>query len=116
MDIKWAIEKLIVTGDNKLVTRVYWRVDGVDTGDVVSGSGWRDLSASESFTAYEQLTETQVLDWIWAPVTTDIVELDGTVTGTLTTHLKDDAETQLAEQLARRRADVLATPVLPWKN
>jgi hypothetical protein len=114
MDIKWSIEKVTVSGDNQLITRVYWGVQGVDNEDTVAGSGWRDLEPSDSFTDYASLTEAQVLDWIWAPVTTESKDFEGNVTGTVTTRLKDAAEAQLADQIARRRADVVATPALPW--
>lgn len=114
MDIKWNVEKVIVSGGNQIITRVYWAVQGVDGEDTVSNSGWRDLAPSESFTNYVDLTEAQVLSWIWAPVTTEITDFEGNVTGTVTSLLKDDAEAQLADQIARRRAAVIATPALPW--
>ena len=116
MDIKWKIEKVTVSGDDQAVTRVYWYCQGIDGEDTVGNSGWCDLQSSGAFTPYAELTETQVLDWIWAPVTTEIKDLDGTVTGTVTKHLKDDAEAQLASQIARRRAEVVSAPALPWAS
>ena len=116
MDIKWCIEKVTVSGASQAVVRVYWACSGTDGEDTVGNSGWCDLQPSDAFTPYAQLTEEQVLDWIWAPVTTEIKDLDGTVTGTVTKHLKDDAEAQLASQVARRRAEVVSTPALPWAS
>lgn len=118
MDIKWRIEKVIVSGDNQMVGRVHWFCQGTDgEGDQamsVANSGWCDLQPSDSFTPYAQLTEQQVLDWIWAPVTIEVKDMDGTVTDTVTKFLKDDAEAQLASQVARRKAEIANTPALPW--
>ena len=114
MDIKWKIEKVTVRGDDQTVTSVHWYCQAIDGEDTVGNSGCCDLQSSGAFTPYAELTETQVLDWIWAPVTTEIKDLDGTVTGTVTKHLKDDAEAQLASQIARRKAEVASNPALPW--
>ena len=116
MDIKWCIEKVTVSGASQAVVRVYWACRGTDGEDTVGNSGWCDLQPSDAFVPYTQLTEEQVLDWIWAPVTTEIKDLDGTVTGTVTKRLRDDAEAQLASQVARRRAEVVSTPALPWAS
>lgn len=116
MDIKWKIEKVTVSGDDQAVTRVYWYCQGIDGEDTVGNSGWCDLQSSDAFTPYTELSEAQVLAWIWAPVTTEIKALNGTVTGTVTKHLKDDAEAQLASQIARRRAEVVSSPALPWAS
>ena len=114
MDIKWKIEKVTVSGDDQTVTRVHWYCQGIDGEDTVGNSGWCDLQSSGAFTPYAELTEAQVLAWIWAPVTTDIKDRDGVVIGNVTKHLKDEAEAQLASQVARRRAEVVSAPALPW--
>jgi hypothetical protein len=114
MDIKWKIEKVTVSGGDQAVTRVYWYCQGIDGEDTVGNSGWRDLQSSGAFAPYAELTEEQMLDWIWAPVTIEVKDLDGKVTETVTMRLKDSAEAQLASQIARRRAEAVSAPALPW--
>ena len=116
MEIKWEIEKVTVSGNEQAVVSVYWNCQGTDGKETVGNSGCCDLQSSGAFTPYSELTEEQVLAWIWAPVTTEIKDLDGTVTGTVTKHLKDDAESKLASQLAQRKAEVASNPALPWAS
>lgn len=109
MQFKWAVNKLTVGQDN-LVVKVDLTVTGTDGDSAASAAYTRNLVRSDSFTAYEQLTEQQVLDWCFAPETITIYE------GTdITRLIKDEGEAQVAGQIARMLAQKAAEPALPWQ-
>jgi hypothetical protein len=90
---KWSIEKVVVT-TNDAVTHVYWRCDGTDNVNSAACAGIKELVLGDSFTPYDQLTEQQVLDWCFT--------------------IKDDAEGQVAGQIANQILKKQAEPALPW--
>jgi len=92
---KWSVEKVKVTGDNNLVTDVYWRCEATDGDLVASYSGDSKLTAGDTFTAYDQLTEQQVLDWCVPAV-------------------KDRVESQLTVSIENQVAQKAAELALPW--
>jgi hypothetical protein len=112
MEYKWVINKVQVAQDN-LVVKVDLTVTGTDGNNSASAAYSRDLVRGDSFVPYEQLTEQQVLDWCFAPQTfiwTDQNDVEQSVTK----HLKDEGEAQVADQIARRLAEKAAEPALPW--
>jgi hypothetical protein len=109
MEIKWSVEKVIVSGDTKLITQVYWRCDASKNELTTGASGICDLIASDSFIPYDQLTEQQVLDWCFAP---KVFVLDDQTT--ITTLLKDEVEAQVAKQIASQVIKKSSEPSLPW--
>lgn len=69
--ITWTVEQLDVKptedGRTDVVINAHWRCTGVDgdhTGTVYSSTAMGPLQAE--FTAYDQLTQQQVLDWVYA--------------------------------------------------
>lgn len=66
----WKIESLLarIEGNNKIVERAIWRVSHIEDGIEAFVSGWSDFQYQEStsFTAYESLTEAEVLSWVHA--------------------------------------------------
>ena len=90
---KWSIEKVVVT-TNDAVTHVYWRCDGTDDVNNAACAGIQELVLGDSFVPYAQLTEAQVLGWC--------------------STIKDDAEAQVAGQIANQIAKKQAEPALPW--
>jgi hypothetical protein len=105
MEFKWSVEKVVVAEGN-LVTHVHWRCEA----EGFACSGVRGLARSDSFTAYDQLTEQQVLGWCFAPETITWADpIDNTIT-TITKLLKDDGEAQIASQINRVKNE----PALPW--
>ena len=111
MNYKWTINKLTVANDN-LVVKVDLTVTGTDGNNTASAAYIRNLVRGDSFTAYEQLTEQQVLDWCFAPEI--ITWSDKSVTQSITKLLKDEGEAQVAGQIARQLAQKAAEPALPW--
>jgi len=109
MTIKWTIEKLKVTGDTNIVTQVYWRCEDDKQ---ASCAGVRDLVLGDTFTAYDQLTEQQVLDWVFAPKVVELQDANGNVVETVTHDIKAEAEAEVAAILAQQNVD----PALPWAN
>jgi len=112
---KWSIDKLTVAKDN-LVVRVDWRVTAEDNENNIttSAAGVRTLTRGDSFIPYEQLTEQQVLDWCFAPEIITIEDSIQNITTTVTKHLKDEGESQVANQIARQLAQKVTEPALPW--
>ena len=109
----WVVEKLVVTTNNA-VTHVYWRCDATQDDLMVSCSGIRDLVLGDTFVPYEQLTETQVLNWCFAEeVITAVNPRDNTIT-TITKLVKEEAESNLAEQIAKKLDQKQSEPALPW--
>ena len=110
---KWSIEKVKVTGDTNLVTHVYWRCDAKDEDLSAASAGISELMLGDTFTAYDQLTEQQVLDWCFEPKTIEQIDTENNPI-TIIKHLKTDTETQLADQIAHQFAQKAAEPALPW--
>jgi hypothetical protein len=111
MIYKWSIEKVTVTGDANLITHVHWRCDATEDELTTNAVGVCELVTSDSFIAYEELTEQQVLDWCFAP---EIITLDDQTT--VTKLLKNDVKTQIAAQMAGQVAKQMAEPELPWNQ
>ena len=108
MTIKWTIEKLKVTGDTNIVTQVYWRCEDGQA----ACAGVRELVLSDTFTAYDKLTEQQVLGWVFEPKVTELKDANGDVVETITRDIKAEAEAEVAALLAQQTVD----PALPWAN
>jgi hypothetical protein len=98
---KWSIEKVTVTADVNLITHVHWRCDATEDELITGAAGVCNLVASDSFIAYEELIEQQVLDWCFA---SEVI------------NFKDDVEAQVAAQIASQVAKQIAEPALPWNQ
>ena len=112
MEYKWTVNKVQVAQDN-LIVKVDLLVTGTDGDNSASAAYSRTLTRGDSFVPFEQITEQQVLDWCFAPETftwTDRDDLEQSVTK----HLKDDGEAQVAGQIERQLAQKTSEPVLPW--
>jgi hypothetical protein len=95
MTITWTIAQLDRQTSDGLVTTAHWRVDAVD-GEYSAGAyGTVGFDRGTSFTAYESLTEAQVIAWVKDKL--DVEEI----------------EASLAAQIAAQKTPVTATGV-PW--
>ena len=95
MTITWTIAQLDRQTSDGLVTTAHWRVDAVD-GEYSAGSyGIVGFERGASFTAYDSLTEAQVIAWV-----KDKLEVA-------------DIETNLTAQIAAKKAPITETGV-PW--
>jgi hypothetical protein len=112
MDFKWTVNKVQVAQDN-LVVKVELTVTGIDGDNSASAAYRRDLVRGDNFTPFNQLTEQQVLDWCFAPEVITWTDIDD-VERSITKHLKDEGEAQVAGQIARRLAQKESEPALPW--
>jgi len=108
MDYKWSIEKVITT-EGGMVTHVYWRCEAQG----FACSGIRNLVLSDSFTAYNELTEQQVLNWCFEPEITIGIDIDGNQQS-MTKMLKNEGEAQINSQIQRQSERVKNEPALPW--
>ena len=86
-------------GNTDVVFTVHWTCSGTD--GTYSSSVYSTCSvpapSGGSFTPYANLTQTQVLGWIWA---------DGVD--------KDVTEAAVAQQIANQVNPPVVTPALPW--
>ena len=116
---QWSINKLEVIPvlDNKsnVVTTAHWTVIGTDANNITETCcGLRSFTLSDNFVPYEQLTEEQVLDWVFSPEEINIKNKDGNVILTYVKYLKNDAEAQVEKQIQNQINKKLVEPKLPW--
>jgi hypothetical protein len=91
----WKIAQLDRQTSDGLVTTAHWTVNAVD-GEYSAGSyGTVGFERGESFTAYDLLTEAQVIAWV-----KDKLDVE-------------DIEASLAAQISLQKAPTAATGV-PW--
>jgi hypothetical protein len=115
----WSVSKIqvIPVQDDKtnIVTKVEWLVKAVDEENKMASSvsGTRSFSLSGTFIPFEQLTEQQVLNWCFAPENVSVNDSEGNPT-TVVKLLKDEAEAQVTDQIARQLAQKQSEPALPW--
>jgi len=91
----WTISQLDYKTSDKFVTTAHWRatsVDGDYSASVYSTCSWAD---GEVTIPYEDLTEQDVLDWVWVSVD------------------KDATEQALADQIELQKHPVTASG-MPW--
>ena len=95
MTATWTIAQLDRQTSDGLVTTAHWRVDAVD-GEYSAGSyGTVGFERGDTFTAYESLTEAQVIAWVKDKLDVEVIEAS------------------LAAQIALQKNPVTATGV-PW--
>ena len=101
----WQIEQLNcypqAEGQTDVVFTVHWRLTGTDgtySGTVYSTCGVTYV-AGEPYTPYADLTQDQVLGWIWAS------GVD-----------KDSAEAAVQTQIDNQINPPVVSPQLPWIN
>jgi hypothetical protein len=101
----WQIEQLNcypqAEGQTDVVFTVHWSLIGTDgnySGTVYSTCGVTYV-AGAPYTPYADLTQDQVLDWIWA---------NGVD--------KASAEAAVQNQIDNQITPLVVTPPLPWKN
>jgi hypothetical protein len=87
-------------GETDVVFTVHWTLGG--TNGTYSGSTYGStgvtVNPAEPFTPYEDLTENQVLDWVWA------AGVD-----------KESQEANVATQIENQINPPVVTPPLPWQ-
>jgi hypothetical protein len=100
IDCNWAIvtcEHEVATGG---ITVAHWRCDATE-GDFGAGAygsaGFTPDPASPDFKPYDEVTEAEVLAWVWTSVD------------------KDETEARLAAQIAAQKNPASVSGV-PWQN
>ena len=101
----WAVVQMDcypeLDGDTDVVFTVHWTLTGVD-GDYsgsVYGSQAVTLDPSAPFTPYADLTEAQVIGWVWGAMGAEQVAA---------------YEANVAGQIANQINPPVVTPPLPW--
>lgn len=95
MNITYSIAQLDRQTYDGLVTIAHWRVDAIDGEHSAGAYGTVGFERGDTFTAYDSLTEAQVIAWVKDKL--DAAEI----------------EASLATQIALQKAPVTATGV-PW--
>jgi hypothetical protein len=114
MDFNWTVTKVIVAEDN-LVVKVDATVTATDGDKLACASYACDLVRGDSFIPFDQLTETQVLAWLFEPQVTTWKDLDN-VEHSRTRYIKDEGETQVTGHIERQLSKKASEPALPWKK
>ena len=114
MEFKWSVNKVTVAKDN-LVVKVDFTVIATEGENTASAAYSRELARGNSFTPYNQLTESQVLAWCFEPMVITW-RGEGDVNQTATRLIKDEGEAQVAGQIERQLAQKTAEPDLPWQS
>ena len=97
----WSIENMERQQDSGLVTKVKWTVTLVKDMEFSNTNGVVELKASNSFVPFEELTKSQVLDWVWnAGVDKSAIEAQ--------------LEILVSEKLAKTQTNLIANGV-PWQ-
>jgi hypothetical protein len=112
MDFKWTINK-VTTAEDNLIVKVDATVTATDSKNTASAAYTRDLIRGDIFIPFEQLTEEQVLAWLFEPKVTTWTDRDN-VEQTFTLLIKEEGEAQVSGQIARQLAQKAAEPALPW--
>jgi hypothetical protein len=112
MDFKWTVNKVQVAEDN-LIVKVDLTVIGTEGDNTASAAYICNLTRSETFVPYGQLTEQQVLDWCFTTEVIASTDIDGNEQS-ITKRLKDEGEAQVAGQIDRQLAQKATEPALPW--
>lgn len=101
----WLVEQLEAYPKQGIYTdvvfNVRWRLNAIDDGDQATafGSVPVELSKTDPFTPYEDLTQDQVLDWVKTALNQKGVA---------------DLEADLAKQINSRKNPTTVSPALPW--
>lgn len=74
MNITWTINNLERQASDGLVTVVHWSATASDDDFVASIVNTLQVERGDSFTAFESLTEQDVLGWVQSAVGKDVVE------------------------------------------
>lgn len=103
--ITWTINYMCVNlneaGYTDVVYLVDWLVSATDGTNIAQEGGATNIPApTDSFTPYNQLTNEQVLNWVWEALKNQ----------------KDLIENRLKEQIAYMQIPPVATLPLPWGN
>lgn len=93
--ITWKIAQLDRQTSDGLVTTAHWRCTAVDGDLSASNYGTVGFERGDTFTAYDSLTEAQVIAWVKDKLDVEAIEAN------------------LAAQIALQKAPVTATGV-PW--
>lgn len=98
MDITWKIEQCEYDLETGGITAAHWRVTAVDGDIVVSTYGscdFKPAADSADFKPFADVTEADVLSWVWGSVP------------------KEDTETGLKVRMEAKKQPVTTTGV-PW--
>lgn len=95
MKITWSIAQLNRQTSDGLVTTAHWRVDAVDGNYAIESYGAVNFERSDTFTAYDLLTEAEVIAWVKEKLEVEEIEAN------------------LAAQIAAKKNPTTAVGV-PW--
>jgi hypothetical protein len=74
MNITYTIAQLDRQTADGLVTTAHWRADAIDGEHSAGAYGSVGFERGDTFTAYESLTESQVIAWVKEKIEADTIE------------------------------------------
>jgi hypothetical protein len=119
MNFKWTIQKLVVAPQQadkaNVVVQAEWLCTATDDVNKLqaTASGKKNFSLGDSFTDFDALSESQVLDWCFVPETVTWTDFEGNKQSK-NRLIKEEAEAQVSEQIARQLDRKISEPALPW--
>lgn len=114
MNFKWSVDKVNTVGDNNLIQTVFLSCTAVKDGASETHQITRVLSPSDTFIAFDKLSEQQVLDWCFTPQVAELKDEKGAVIDTITKNMKADVEAFVSANVEHQLAQRSASPALPW--
>ena len=114
MQYTWNVEKVNTVGDNKLIQTVFLTFTTTKENVSETYQCIKILQPSNTFIAYDQLTEQQILEWCFEPQITEVKNQNNQVVETITRRIKEETEAFVFANVERQLAQLAASPALPW--
>jgi hypothetical protein len=113
--ITWTISQLDRSAADGAVTTAHWRVtakDGALTSTIYGAIGFTPDPSSEGFVPYPQLTEADVLSWVWDAFAAQKEQVEEEQKDTVMT--KDEIEAGLLRHIELQKAPATVSGT-PWQ-
>jgi hypothetical protein len=98
----WSIENMERQQDTGLVTKVKWTVTFVKDMEFSNTNGVVELGKTDLFVPFEELTQTQVLNWVFEKI--DKAEIESKL------------EILVDEKISAKASPKIEVSGLPWDN
>jgi len=114
MQYKWNVEKVNTVGDNNLIQTVFLTFTATKENVSETYQCIKILQPSNTFIAYDQLIEQQILNWCFEPQITEVKNQNNQVVETITRRIKEETEAFVSANVERQLAQLAVSPALPW--
>ena len=95
----WSIENMERQANDGLVVKVQWTVTVVVDAEFANRNGVVEMQRSDAFIPFDQLTEKQILNWVWEKIDKNQIEFE---------------LTQIAQEKVNTQTNNPLSNGLPW--